>query len=356
MLKKIATAITLCLFLEGCITVEMRSDSKKASAAEGKKKAEKSSKKKLSPAENLKAGNKYAKDGLYREAIQKFQLVIHSDAKNPEANRNLGIVFVKTGQYDKAVKHLSVAIEKLPRNFETNYYLAEAKRTEDKFDEAIFHYKTALEIEPKNTQTMKALAWSYFQIRYYKAAFEVAKKLKSLVKNDVQVDIILARILDRMGRPKAALDTLQKALTYTESSQLPYLKSVLGDVFMRAGNCRKAKDIYQDALKKQPLLAGALLGLGKCLMKEGGRDELARSYLESAVRIKPKLIEAYYLLGKSYEKINLKKSARYYAIFGKNAAGDPTFLDQVAKTRRRIGLIKRKIGTKANKNEKNNRL
>lgn len=346
MLKIIATAITISLLLEGCITVDMRTNSKKASTADNAKKSDKSAQKKLTPEENLKAGNKYAKDGLYREAIQKFQLVIHSDAKNPEANRNLGIVYVKTGQYDNAIKHLSIAIEKLPRNFETNYYLAEAKRTQDKFDEAIFHYKTALEIEPKNTQTMKALAWSYFQIRYYKAAFDVAKNLKSLVKNDVQVDIILARILDRMGRPKAALNTLQKALTYTESSQLPYLKSVLGDVYMRAGNCKKAKDIYQDALKKQPLLAGALLGLGKCLIKEGGRDDLARSYLESAVRIKPKLVEAYYLLGKSYEKIDLKKSARYYAIFGKNAAGDPTFLDQVANTRRRIGLIKRKIDNK----------
>lgn len=350
MLKIIVTAITFSLLLEGCITVDMRPNSKKSGTANNTKKTDTSTEKKLTPEENLKAGNKYAKDGLYREAIQKFQLVVHSDTKNPEANRNLGIVYVKTGQYDKAIKYLSIAIEKLPRNFEANYYLAEAKRTQDKYDEAIFHYKTALEIEPKNTQTMKALAWSYFQIRYYKAAFEIAKNLKSQVKNDVQVDIILARILDRMGRPKAALKTLQRALTYTESSQLPYLKSVLGDVFMRAGNCKKAKDIYQDALKKQPLLAGALLGLGKCLIKEGGRDELARSYLESAVRIKPKLVEAYYLLGKSYEKIDLKKSARYYAIFGKNAAGDPTFLDQVATTRRRIGLIKRKIDSKTSDN------
>lgn len=343
--------LTISIFLLqiSCITVEMKKTTsetiEKPSVKQNSNQAN-SSKQALSGSELKKIidrGNQYARDGLYREAVQQYKIILHQEPMQPEANRNIGMVYVKTGQYKQAARHLSIAAKTFSKNFETNYYLAESLRALNNFSDAIFRYKLALASQPNHVQTLKALAWSYFQIRYYKAAYETARTLKTVVANDTQVDIITARILDKMAKPKAAIRTIRKALVNAKKSEEPYLKSALGEIIANAGNCHVAIKIFQEALKVQPLLAGALVGLGKCLVEEENRIELARSYLERAIRLKPRLLDAYYYLGKSYEKTDLNKAKQYYARFYREAAGDPAFMQKIEQSKNRIEIMSKRL-------------
>ncbi len=299
--------------------------------------------------EKVIKANQFARDGLYREAINEFRKILEKKPDLVKAKRTLGILLVKTGQYKDAIKLLEKVAKRLSGEFEANYYLAEAYRTQDQYADAIFHYKIALSSKPDHTQTMKALAWSYYQIRYYKAAFEVARKLRKIASNDVQVDIILARILNKMGNPKIALSLTKKSIVLAKKGELPYLHSVLGDIYVSLEEYKLAQEAYRDALKKQPLLAGALMGLAKCMLKSDSNTELARTYLERAIRLKPKLIEAYYYLALSYEKSDPDKSKKFLAHFIKEASGDPAFLKQVMDTKAKLSALKR-----AHSNKKSN--
>ena len=287
--------------------------------------------------EYLDLGNRYATDGLYREAIESFKKALRVKKGNIEAHRMLGIIYVKVGRYRLAIKHLEFINDKIKSDFEANYYLAEAYRTQDRYGDAIFHYKVALSANRDSKVALKALAWSYYKIRYYRAALSTIRKLYKKDSSDVQVSIIMARVLNKMGYHKRALKGAKKQLVTADPAQAPYLKSVIGDIYYSMDDKDKAEESYRAALKDQPLLAGALLGLAKSLLEKGERVDIAISYLERAIRIKPGMVEALFYLGKAFEKSNPSSSKLYYQKFARRASGDPEYSHLLNQAKQAIG-------------------
>ena len=288
----------------------------------------------------LKEGNQYARDGLYREAIITYRKILESRPNFYPAHRTIGIVYVKVGNYNKAIDHLEKSITNYRDDFQSNFFLGESYRALANFDDAIFRYKKALKIRPGDIRASKALAWSYHKIRYYKASLNTLKKISISAPHDTEVSVILARTLLKTNRISKALNIINSAKTYAKSSQMPYLESVEGDCYFHLKNYSKAIKIYRSALKTQPLLAGALLGLGKSLLKKGNNDaSQAISYIKRATRLKPHLAEGLYILGKLYEKSNRKLSLTYYKRFLKIAESDPEFIKEVQHTRTNIDKL-----------------
>ena len=243
---------------------------------------------------DLHQANQFARDGLYREAIDKYKKSLRYKNKQHVVNRNLGMVYVKTGDYKNAELHLKKSQAKYPDNFESNFYLGEAQRAQNKYADAIFHYKKALAVQPNDYKTMKSLSWSFYKIRYYSEAIKTAKALLKSHPQDPQATIIMARTLIKVKKPTSAYKILRRIEKTASPSTMPYIASVKGDALLSLGHTKKAKKSYRYALKNQPLLAGALLGFGRCLLKEKNLKGSV-SYLERAVRSKPNLIEGRYL-------------------------------------------------------------
>lgn len=283
-------------------------------------------------------GNQYAKDGLIREAAESYKKALAQKAGNQTAHRNLGMVLVKMGDYKAASKHLEKAMGRYEKDFDANYYLGEAYRAQDKYSEAIFRYKRALKIKDGDPRALKPLAWSYFKIRYYSEALLIGRELQKVASDDDQTGIIVARTLLMLKRDKEALATIRVAKKSIAKSSRPFYNSVEGDIQYSVGNRSGAEKAYREALKDQPLLAGALLGLGRCQLDEG-KTKQAITYMERAVRIRPRLTEAHYLLGKAYENIDKNKSLRYYQYFRRQASADPEFLARLNEVKQRIGAL-----------------
>lgn len=283
-------------------------------------------------------GNQYAKDGLLREAAESYKKALAQRAGNQTAHRNLGMVLVKMGDYKGASKHLEKSMGKYEKDFDANYYLGEAYRAQDKYSEAIFRYKRALKIKDGDPRALKPLAWSYFKIRYYSEALNVGRDLQKVAADDDQTGIIVARTLLMLKRDKEALATIRTAKKSIQKSSKPFYNSVEGDIQYSIGNRDDAEKSYREALKDQPLLAGALLGLGRCQLDQG-KTKQAIAYMERAVRIRPRLTEAHYLLGKAYENIDKDKSLRYYQYFRRQASADPEFLARLNEVKQRIGML-----------------
>ncbi|WP_141736553.1 tetratricopeptide repeat protein [Oligoflexus tunisiensis] len=291
------------------------------------------------PSPLLDQANQYARDGLYREAVAAFRKHLSDRPKDAAAHRTLGIVYVKTGAYKLAIHHLQEALPAYPDNAELNYYLGEAYRTQTRYADAIFHYKKALQAEPKNLNALKALSWSYYSIRYYAEALKTAKTLKKLDPNDFQISIINARILNKIGMNDKALAILNKTEALSSPQELAYLNSVKGDILLDEGHHVEAEQAYRRALQDQPLLPGALTGLARKFIKDQQNIDMAVTYLERALRIRPNLMEAYFLLGQALEKKDPKKSLENYRMFAKEAAMDPEFQQELAFAREKIAAI-----------------
>lgn len=290
----------------------------------------------------VQLGNQYARDGLLREAIDAYKKALSQSPNNATIHRNLGMVLVKVGDYKGASNHLEKSMRRYERDFDANFYLGEAYRAQDKYAEAIFRYKKSLKIQDENPRALKALAWSYFKIRYYSEALNIARNLQKIANDDDQTAIILARTLLKLKRPKEAFTTLKIAKKSIDASSRPYYNSVEGDILYEQGYAPAAEKAYREALREQPLLAGALLGLGRCLLNER-KNKLAINYLERAVRIRPRLTEGHYLLGKAYEPIDNLKSLQYYQHFRKQAVSDPEFVGYLNEVKQKIADLQQKM-------------
>ncbi|MEN9835293.1 MAG: hypothetical protein RL011_1486, partial [Pseudomonadota bacterium] len=88
-------------------------------------------------------------------------------------------------------------------------------------------------------------------------------------------------------------------------------------------------------------LAGALLGLGRYSL-DHGKNQQAITYLERAVRLRPRLTEGHYLLGKTYENIDRDKSLKYYKYFRRQAAADPEFIARLNEVKQRVSALQTK--------------
>lgn len=283
----------------------------------------------------LQEANQYARDGLYREALTAFNQFLEKNPDNAAANRTVGIIYVKTGAYKKATQYLDKAFATFPNNFELNFYLGESMRMQSRYADAIYHYKRALEADGKSSSALKALSWSYYNIRYYSEAIRTVKQLKQLAPNDFQVAIIMSRILNKISMNDKALALLNRSETLASADSLPFLNSVKGDILLSMGEREAAEQAYRKALQDQPLLPGALIGLAKKLLDDKDRknNDTAVVYLERALKIRPNLVEGYYLLGKAYQKTNPTKSLEYYKLFSREASYDPSFQQELSEIR-----------------------
>ena len=285
-------------------------------------------------------GNQYAKDGLLREASESYKKALVKTPNNSVAHRNLGMVLVKLGDYRGASRHLEKAMKKYERDFDANYYLGESYRAQDKYAEALFRYKQALKIKEADPRALKPLTWSYFKIRYYTEALTHARELQKVAGNDDQTTIILARTLLKLKRTNEALATVRTARKSMDKNSRAFFNSVEGDILYELGDAKNAEKMYRDALKDQPLLAGALLGLGK-VMLDANKTKLAISYMERAVRVRPRLTEAHFLLAKAYEPTDKEKALKYYQYFRKQASADPEFIAKLNEVKTKIGMLQK---------------
>ena len=287
---------------------------------------------------HLHQGNQYARDGLYREAIDEYQKALQNPLKVNAARRNMGMVYVKMGEFAKAEVELKKAIDFYQNNFECNFYLGEALRAQDKFADAIYHYQKADRIRRNDVKNLKSLAWAYFKIRYYSEALAVIRRVVKVRPKDEQGNIILSRTLLKLNKPGKALAVIRRAQKNADKQLTAYFQSVEGDILFEMGNAKRAEVAYKAALKVKPLLAGALLGLGRCQLQDGKTQDAIKN-MERAARIKPEMAQTQYFLAKAYEGIDKKKSVAHYKKFGRLAAADPEFLTKVTEVKQRISML-----------------
>lgn len=277
----------------------------------------------------------HAREGLWQESLEYLKLELEAKPGSPAVHRNIGIVYVNLSQYTKGRKHLEKAARFYPRDYELNFYLAEAYRALRQFDKAIYAYQTAMNRRPESTTVKKALAWSYFKIRYFAMSIEIIHSALKIDPGDDQAMVILIRNHIEMNNVKEAQRVLRRYQPQVGEDTRPFFASMEGDIFFALGDMPKAKAMYRRALKSQPLLPSALLGLGKVLVREG-KVEHATKFLQRAARIRPHLSEVHYYLAKAFEGRDKKKSMRYYRRFYKQAMNDPTYISKISETRERL--------------------
>ena len=285
-------------------------------------------------------GNEFAKDGLLKEAVSSYRAALRENPDNRTAHRNLGLLLVKTGKYDRAISHLRKSLPRFRRDFDTNFHLGEAYRAKEKYAEAIFRYRFALSIKSNAPEALKSLGWTYYRINLLNEAKQMISKLLTIDRDDHNGAIILARIYLKQQNFKKSLGVINNYRDVADQQTLPYFQSIEGDVYLEMNKTKAAANLYLTALKSNPLLAGALLGMGKIFLMRGHNKKAIR-YLERAARLRPRQTQVHLLLGKAFEPSDVRQALKHYQIFRKLARSKPESPAQVAAVKNKIAALKK---------------
>ncbi len=222
--------------------------------------------------------------GLLREAVELYQKSIHLENDTAYAQERLGVALYKSGDYKGSIKHIKKSLPQLEKKFEVHYVLGECFRLLKKYKKAIISYKKALTIEKNNLRALRSLAWVYWKKHNYKKALEIAERT-NFEKKDEEMSIILLRIYISLKKFERAHELIEQV--EWSQNHLSIVWSLQGDISYGEHKFDLAMELYKKALNTNPLLASALMGLGRCLKKKGD-EEKAMNLMNKARKIRPK--------------------------------------------------------------------
>ncbi len=158
---------------------------------------------------------------------------------------------------------------------------------------AIIQLKNALQKNPDDPDARYLLGTIYNKIGDSQSAEKELRKALSLGMNPSKVLPALGQALLNLGQFQQVLDETKEISGDKSSAEVATLR---GSAFLALGKVTEARDLFEQALKKNADFPDALIGLAKCSLSEKNIDA-AMSFSEQAVTRNPQNADAWLFKG-----------------------------------------------------------
>jgi tetratricopeptide (TPR) repeat protein len=170
---------------------------------------------------------------------------------------------------------------------ENQYYYftaAEVQRSKGNLDKAIVLLRKAIELDSESFYLQRELATVYIQNKEDEKALEVLAELLQKDPNDVKSLIIFGGIKQVRKESKEAIAAYEKILTLDSKHQRIY--SLLGSLYMEAGELERAKDVYNQQIENFPGSYTAHFFLGKIHARQNNVKDAEKEF-QKALELRP---------------------------------------------------------------------
>jgi tetratricopeptide (TPR) repeat protein len=251
--------------------------------------------------------------GRFREAEQRYQIVLDADDRNFDALYRLGLIRLQQGRFGDAVKLFGRAIKVDRRSADAHHHLAVALSGLGRHDEAIERYHKALAIKPDLAEAHNNLAHSFQTCGRMEQALAHYETAVAIKPDYPEARNNLGIVLQTVGRSAEAIAQYEMALA-TRPNYADAHKN-LGNLLGAAKRYQEAAAHYEKALSVKPNDAEAHAALGNILRGLDQPDEAIAHYAR-ALGFNPAYIDAHnglglanHMLGRSEEAIQHYRGA-----------------------------------------------
>jgi tetratricopeptide (TPR) repeat protein len=280
----------------------------------------------------------------YAGAAKLYSQLIASGADSPEIRSNYGIMLHLAGENRKSLEQFRLALRRNPNMAPANLFAGMAEYDLHEYAAALPFLKRAQELAPQTTPPLLALAKAHVALRQYDTANECYSKATSLdptlaeawygvgVTDRTQADELLNRAsrstASRAAATEqakqllnAALTALNRAIELDPNSARTHL--IAAEALSDSGRFTDAVNEYQTALKIDPTLAAATLGLATGYWKERQFNQ-ALPLLQQVLEQSPQDPEANGMMADILEHNGDLPSAKHHAEVA--LAGNPNLI------------------------------
>lgn len=189
--------------------------------------------------------------GQVRESQQWFTRQREANPRRREQLYGLeGDILSQAGEADLAMQVLNRGLQEYPESANLRY--ARAMLGEQQDDMALMEsdLRAIIAADPDNSTALNALGYTLAnRTERYEEAFELISRALALQPDEPAILDSMGWILYRQGQPSEALDYLTRA--YAEFPD-PEVAAHLGEVLWVLGDTGAARDVWQEALLKDP--------------------------------------------------------------------------------------------------------
>lgn len=204
---------------------------------------------------------------------------------NPEGSLSaytMGVFLLESGSPERAIPYLESAWEGSGHEYKIGSKLAEAYFRTGDLDRCVATLDELLAAEPDAFDPLYLKARISYVQGDREGAIRQLLRLREAHEPSFEVERMLGRVYDDMGREQEALDAYGRAIELDDA--YPYLHFRYGELLRDNDRLSDAKRAFRDALSLEPELWEASLSLADVLIAEGNTAEAEKVLLPVAER------------------------------------------------------------------------
>jgi tetratricopeptide (TPR) repeat protein len=259
-------------------------------------------------------------DGEMDSAQQWLQSALDIEPQLVDARGNLAMIYARKGDLATAAKLLRQALEDDPQYKEGHLNLGLILAQQGNRPAAEQELDKAAALAPQDANIVSALAKAKLQMGETKQGIELLRKVVQLRPDLAAAHLDLALVLaDNYDLP-GALAELNEAVRLAPNSGVVHFYR--GRVLFDLGRTAEAKPEFETALQRVPQMPEPHYFLA-LVDKQAGDFPAAAGLLAETVKLQPRNVMAWYLLGQCYEQQSQTENA--VAAWRQAIALDPNF-------------------------------
>ncbi|MBM9604316.1 tetratricopeptide repeat protein [Desulfopila inferna] len=216
-------------------------------------------------------------DERYDEALEAYEKASICDPDADYIAEKIPVLLIQLGRLEEAAAWLEKYIAGRPDKTVQRFILARLRILEGKEDEAIQIYREALEVEPDNANIQLRLGLLHGKKGEFEVAENIFKAILEKDRNSYFALLYLARLYTENNELDKAEQRYLEALQLNWSKELSY---EIADFYNLRKQFDKARQVYEDVLKKDERDEGAALGMVQTYLfleeAEAALEELTR--------------------------------------------------------------------------------
>ncbi|MDO9104319.1 MAG: PEP-CTERM system TPR-repeat protein PrsT [Methylovulum sp.] len=188
-----------------------------------------------------------------------------------------GMIYAAKGDVEKATSAFQEAIRLLPNEKNALFNLAILAEAEKNYNGAKSYLQRIIDLDPKHLQALER----YARIEFTQGNTEKAIALltQAAASNSGAISPVIA-----LAKYYLKSEKYQDVLNLTQNKSDPEILEMRGKAYLNLGETEKAKQIFEDIVKKMPMSAPANYALADFFAKTGNLNEAAKQIHNTTIK------------------------------------------------------------------------